>query len=562
MKVIVQSQNKEVNLPTHYISGGEGDVYLKDGYAYKIYHDTKKALSEKKFNELKKLDRTNIIKPESLLLDKSGIIIGYMMKAAPKGFSLSRLITNDFRNQHNINNDMILNLIQKIRDTFEFIHSKGCLVVDGNEMNYLVSENFEDVYFIDVDSYQTPSFVANAYSPSTIDPLINKTAKFSTNSDWFIFAIISCNLLLGIHPFKGAYKGFSLDIKKGDIKKRMEFNRSIFNKNVSVNSAVRDFSIIPAHYREWFLTLFEKGQREPAPVNIFDIKIDSKKFIKNTIFNGKIKSSTLYSYSKNIQALIQSDNYTFIKANKEFIDIKNIKSYKIKDINSFFIEINNTPYFIKLDKSLVLFNTLTSIKIETHIFAENLFIIDNRIYTTYNNKINEYKYFSEKLLLVNSWDILENSSEVFTNIIIQRLSKRNILYIPFESGSCSIINMKELEFKKIVNAYYANHMIELVSYENGKYKRMIIKLEVNMKDYSIILDEDTESVSINCTTLLNGIFISIFNDKELYITSNKTNKNNINIVKDNNIEINHKLHSHKNDVYMIMENKINKISLN
>lgn len=146
------------------------------------------------------------------------------MKAVPKCYSLSRLVTNDFRSQHNIQNETILKLIQKLRETVEFIHSKGCLIVDGNEMNYLISEDFENVYFIDVDSYQTPSAKAHSYSTSTIDPLIEKSNKFTQESDWFIFGIIACTLLVGIHPFKGTYKGLSLTIKKGDVKNRMKEN--------------------------------------------------------------------------------------------------------------------------------------------------------------------------------------------------------------------------------------------------------------------------------------------------------------------------------------------------
>lgn len=126
MNVFMKYNNKQVTLPQNCVSGGEGDVYIKDNYAYKIYHDKNKAMSEAKFNELKALEKDNIIKPEDLLLDNKGAIIGYAMKAIPKCYSLSRLVTNDFRNQHNIDEQTILSIVQQMRETFEYIHSKNC----------------------------------------------------------------------------------------------------------------------------------------------------------------------------------------------------------------------------------------------------------------------------------------------------------------------------------------------------------------------------------------------------------------------------------------------------
>lgn len=561
MNVFMKYNNKQVTLPQNCVSGGEGDVYIKDNYAYKIYHDKNKAITESKFNELKALEKDNIIKPEDLLLDNKGTVIGYAMKAIPKCYSLSRLVTNDFRNQHNIDEQTILSIVQQMRETFEYIHSKNCLIVDGNEMNYLISEDFKNVYFIDVDSYQTKTSPANAYSVSTLDPSITKTNKFSQASDWFIFGVISCTLLLGIHPFKGAYKGLSLNIKKGDVKTRMEKMRSIFNKAVSVNSAVRNFNIVPNHYREWFTKLFESTDRSLPPLNIFDVKTEINKAINNVIFNETVKSYNLIEYKHDITDFILTNNFSLLKSNNKFYDIKNKNTFQVKNANSYFIEINNKGYLVKLESEIILFEIETSNIINTGVVADTIVVINNRLYSLFNNKINELKYSLSKLLINNSWDIILQNAELFSNIFVQKISRRNVLYIPFDINACSIINMKELENKKIVNAFYANKMIEIVYFEKGSYFRMIAKLSSNINSYEIIFKEETETMNINAITLDNGVFISLFNDKELLITSNNMDKKIINIVKDNNLEIGHKLVSYKNDVYMLINNKINKISL-
>lgn len=561
MRVFIKNLNKEIELPENCISGGEGDVYIKDNYAYKIYHDANKAITEKKFQELNKLTKDNIIKPESLLLDNRGKIIGYMMKAIPKCVSLSRLVTNDFRAQYNITNDQILNIIQQLRDTFEFIHQHNCLIVDGNEMNYLVSEDFSTVYFIDVDSYQTETSPANAYSISTLDPTISKSRKFTTTSDWFIFSIISCTLLVGIHPFKGSYKGLSLNIKKGDVTSRMEHKKSIFNKNVSVNSAVRDFSIIPQHYKDWFINLFEFGSRTSAPKNIYDTKSSYDNIMKNIIFNDKIKSNLILEIKEKINDFYLSDKYSFIKRNKDFYDTKTKKNYKLKSVDTLLLETENKMYLVKVDKTISLFDINDSKVISSEIIADSIFTVNNRLYGIFNNKLNELKLFSNKIFIKNSWDIITTNIEVFDNLVIQKISNKNIVYIPFEESCCSINIIKELNDKKVINASVKNKMMEVIYYEKGIYKRLLVKFNSSYKEYKILLNEETENININSTCLLNGVYISVMNDLEMIITSNVYEKDTINIIKDNNININSKLKSYKNDVYLINENKIELISI-
>lgn len=562
MKVYVEKYNNTVELPKNCVSGGEGDVYIKDNWAYKIYHDKSKSLTKGKFEELNKLELSNIIKPESLLYDNQHNIIGYMMKAIPNCYSLSRLITNDFRNQHNISNDTIYKILQKMRETIEHIHQKGCLIVDGNEMNYLVDENFENVYFIDVDSYKTKSYQANAYSNSTLDPLIDKSKNFSKESDWFAFGIISCSLLVGIHPFKGNYKGTSINVKKGDIRKRMELKRSIFNSKVSVNSAVRDFDIIPTHYKEWYNNLFEMGIRNAAPLNIFSAKVENKIKSKIAVFNEKVKSLNIYENDVNILDFIMYENLMFIKDEQKFINIKTKESFKYKNKESNIIFINNIPHLIKSDITVKMMNLDTKEIIDTNIGSDNVFVISNRIYNTFNTKLSELKLVFNKMCIENSWEIIKENLDFLENLFIQKIGNRNILYIPYEQSSCAIINMPELEGYRIINAMYKNRILNLVVYKNNKYERLIIKFNEIMKSYKIIYREETDILSINATTLINGVFLSIIDDEQIFMTLNNFEKDNINIINDKNIKLLHKLYSNKNDTFIIIDNKINKISLN
>lgn len=551
---------KMISLPTDCISGGEGSVYIKNGMAYKIYHDKKKALSKEKYNELKTLDKDNIIKPEELIYNYDGEIIGYSMKYIPNTVSLSRLMTNEYREINNITHDDILNLIQQIKETITFIHSKQCLIIDGNEMNYLVSENFKHIYFIDVDSYKTVSFPGNAYSVSTLDPLVENKKDFSQTSDWFAFAIIACNLLIGIHPFKGNYKGFSYSIKKGDIKNRMLYKKSVFNDKVFVNSAVRSFDLIPLHYKQWFISLFEKGERSYPPI---DISKDKKLINQaiHTVFNKHIKTIELYAHHKEIKNIFFGQS-TYIQDDKYYTNINNKNKTAYKHPESSFISIDNKDFLVKANQYISLFDLNENKIIKTDVESEGIFVVNNRLYSIFNNHVYELFFKYNKLLINNSWNILSNFVSVYKNVVNQPIHHKNVLYIPFEHNNCSLLQNQEFDHVKIVNAFYQNKVLEVVYFKEDKYIRAIYKLnDFHTKLYSVY-KEETENLSINTVVLNNGIAISGIVDGELFMFFNDAEKNAIKIIKDENFKIIHTLHTYNNEVFIKNINLFQKITMN
>ncbi len=234
--------------------GGEANLYIRGGIAYKICHNPSIMIPEAKVKELQALDSPLIIKPINYIFDET-VLIGFTMKALDDTcVPLVKLFTNGFRDAHNISNDHIIALCQNIKAETQDIHSKNILIVDGNELNYMVEDDFVTPYFIDVNSWKTPSFPATAIMPSIKD---FSTKGFSVLTDWFSFAIISFQLFIGMHPFGGIVDGF----KKKDLAGRIKANVSILNPKVTVPAAARDFSLIPAAYMDWYFKLFEKGER-------------------------------------------------------------------------------------------------------------------------------------------------------------------------------------------------------------------------------------------------------------------------------------------------------------
>ncbi len=149
--------------------GGEGAVYVKGPTAYKIYSDHSRCIAQAKIDELSSLVQPNIIRPVRLILDGKNIPVGYTMRAVGKAHSLCQLFPKAFRQRNNITPEITLRLVRQLQTGVLHIHSRGILVVDLNEMNFLVSADFAELFFIDVDSYQTPSFPATALMETVRD---------------------------------------------------------------------------------------------------------------------------------------------------------------------------------------------------------------------------------------------------------------------------------------------------------------------------------------------------------------------------------------------------------
>lgn len=540
MKVYVSGSNRPINLEQKdfVFGGGEGNVFIKGDIAYKIYHNPSKTIEPARITELQDIDFKNVIKPEKLILDENSKPIGYTMKAVHNTIPLSRLFTTEFRIQNNINEEQIYKLLQRIRETVNHLHEKNILIVDGNEMNYLVSEDFSEVYFIDVDSYQTRSFPAKAYSDSTLDPQVDSTRlNFSKKSDWFAFGIIACQLLLGIHPFKGTYKGTSCVFKRGDITARMKKNKSIFNANVKVNNAVRDFTTIPNEYLKWFESIFELGNREPAPLY-------ASKTIVAGIINKQCQSNTL-----DVTEILSLDNpfvclYSYQqevawKTTRSFILNGKELNYKNPDTHVVFSPRTLTPLLIKTENGeLQVFNTYTNEISKEQLELKKCFVYQNRIYGISNGHIHEIGIIESNnkvLIVINTSDpIMPLATECFENVLVQHMMGAIYFSIPFASGSMTQIRIKEVEGKKVLNAKFENGLLGIIWYEKGLYKKALVKFNAGYTKYEIFQLSETDDLSFNFVVLDNGIVVDIPQDGEIQIFDSAIGKDNVKKVIDTN----------------------------
>src|SRR5215469_1833409 len=243
--------------------GGQAAIYAQGSTAYKIYTDPHSRIPEAKIAELSVLELPAIIRPLDMLVDADVRTAGYSMRYIDRGYLLCQVFPAAFRNRHNFGADRALHLVQKLQNGVSYVHSKGILIVDLNEMNFLASGDLKDVFFLDVDSYQTPSFPATAIMDSVRD---RHAVSFDRSTDWFALAIVSFQVFTGLHPYKGTYPPFVGSVNKSlMLDERMKANISVLHSGVSVPPTCLPFDMIPPIYLAWYRATFESGVRQAPP---------------------------------------------------------------------------------------------------------------------------------------------------------------------------------------------------------------------------------------------------------------------------------------------------------
>lgn len=524
--------------------GGEANLYIRNGIAYKVCHSPSIMIPEAKVKELQALDSPLIVKPIDYIFDDQ-TLIGFTMKALDDNcVPLVKLFTDTFRDAHNIENDHIIALCQNIKAETHSIHSKNILIVDGNELNYMVEDDFITPHFIDINSWKTPSFPATAIMPSVQD---FATKGFTVLTDWFSYAVVTFQLFIGMHPFSGKADGF----KKKDLAGRVKANVSILNPKVVVPAAARDFSLIPAAYMDWYVKLFEKGERILPPALPGDA--------------GIVPVQVVLIQSTNNFEIIELEEkpddivfYTSFYANRITKTKRQIflgkTSYPVtQGVEVMYVMPEMIPLFLKIEDNHIKFTTPDSdysVK-EVNIKCTHLMITNNILYLKNKGKIVEmhFEVFGKTIIPTPKkvWKCEEQSSEMFSGVVVQSVLGDAFLVIPYD-GKCKNVKVSELDEYKIIDAKYDNGICVVIGHKDGQYDKLIFKFDAGSK-YQTRIIEDVDYLPINFVTLDNGVCVMINEDDSVEVFGNRLDKPAVKRIEDPEIHSNMKLT--KDGIYVL-----------
>lgn len=530
MKVFIKGKKTPIILDKNdfVTQGGEASIYIHKNTVFKIYTDPTNVISESKVRELSVLNRLEIVRPVDTILDSKDKNIGFTMNFIPDTIPLCKLFTTDFWTRNRITTNFISKIIEKIVDVTSFIHGNhGFLIVDGNEFNYLIGSGsvpFEIPYFIDVNSYQTPSFPATAIMPTVRD---FHTKGFDHGSDWFSFAIVAFQLFSGIHPYKGKHPDFG----KGDLEGRMKANVSVFHKDVTCPGPTRDFKSIPNNYLDWFMSVFENGIRTLPPNKAGEAikvqpgvqvlgNIDAFEWKETFKANGDI----LY-YAINGSTEIMKISDGTVSINKKSFILPNPSAEIV------FSPKTVTPFFVYIDRNrLKIINSILGIDIiGNNFYAESMMVIDNKIYIHSIEKFIEISIqeFIPGKCIANvtiSMNVLPLATTIFSGVAHMNVLGIHYMIIPrpgngSEISRMEMIKIEELFGHQILDAKRIKNVLVIISRKGSIFYESILKFNEDFKQKNIETRKDIIYAGINYTVLDHNVLILMHTDGILDVVS-------------------------------------------
>lgn len=504
--------------------GGEASIYCRGDTVYKVYSKPKACIPEAKIKELSVLTSPNVIKPEQLLVDDKNKPIGYTMRSVNGAHALCQLFTKAFRQREGVSDSQILNIVQRMQSTIKEIHSHNILIVDLNEFNFLVSSDFKETYFIDVDSYMTPSFPATALMESVRD---RHTKGFSQLTDWFSFAVVSFQLFALIHPYKGKHPTLLT------LEQRMQMCVSVLSKDVLVPGNCPSFSaVIPPAYLRWYETVFNTSQRLAPPDSlviptVVFVTTKPNRHTKCEAFiitdAGSFDSDVLmYACSGGSEVVTTQNNYV--------VDRKHYYP-KAKNGSVGFAPRSNKPLVGSTDRGyLKVYDLMTQEKVYEG-SAKDIMSYQNRLYLLTGNVVAEYNGIG----LSPVCSVLPNAAQLFEGVVFQNLlGSAHFSFFP-ASSHCNQVFIKELDGYKVLSAKFESGVLMVNASKGGVYDRFVIRLSEVDWSYDIRVAQDISLTDLNFTVLENGVCVCITEEEKMEIFSAKKDSQSIKVVEDHQI---------------------------
>lgn len=545
-------------------AGGEGAIYVKGSKAFKIYHDQAKVIPAGKIAELAKLQMPNVLAPTEMVADSRGRDIGFVMPFVDKTEYLCKLFTRGFRDTNHVSPEMIKALVGRMRDTLAEIHAKDILVVDYNELNFLTDRSFQEVFHIDVDSYQTPHYHATAIMESIRDRQI-KGHKWTKESDWFSFGIIAFQLFMSSHPYKGRHPDYGRDWQK-----MMDAGVSVFNRATRLPPNTQDWAVVPPGYLKWFEKIFEHGDRLPPPA-----APDSAPMVAGPVKAQIIASTqrfaltTLHEYPDDILAFryIGPVAYACTKSGM-FADHKLIKSwpagtgYTSRRLRRDVCAARGAlPVMLAFDplRAILSYESLDG-QLSGSFPCEGFFVAHERLYLVTPKGLVEYSFMNLGAKTLLAQEVVAqvfHTHQVFDGIVVQDILNTCRIAFPTGPGKTAALHIKELDGRRIISAKYQKGFAIFIVETQGSFQRIAIAFDRTFRAYTLREQENVPIQEVEFAVLDKGLCVAANEDTVEVFCDNETVK----VVDDSPLTGTQSLVAAQNQILLIHKRQVLKMGM-
>lgn len=551
MKVVVKGQGPvDLGKNDFVAQGGQGAVYARGNVAYKVYHKPSGMIPVGKIDELARITDPAVIRPDRLLLDpKTNQPIGYTMAYVQDTWPLVQSFTTAFRKREGLTDVKIADLVKKMRLTVENVHGARCLIVDLNEWNFLLAKAFDRLYFLDADSYKTPSYPANALMESVKDwSVVQPDGRYHASelSDWFSFAVVSFEMFLGLHPYRGKYEGPEADLRGrvasddpqdsfAVVRRRMQKNISVFNKQVGLPPSTPPFTVIPANWRAWYEAVFERGERCPPPPDLVTFAVTW--MVNKTVAGTALTIEEVRVFGGPVTDAYGDDHLVVLTGGGIYSD-----GHMLGGVPTNGRGVVTTPQTGRVIVGRTgplaqLWNATDQTDIPLGLNVDDLMAYDGRLYIRSRDRVLEVllhemgnKVIASTRLAAN---VLEQATRMFEGCLVQDMLGSTFVSMFPTPGATYQTHVKELDSRKIVSARFDKNVLMVVAgNKSGQYDRFVFRFDENFMAYDTRLVADVTPNEPNFVALDTGLCVCLDENDDVEMFSTRMGSTTMNTVKD------------------------------
>jgi hypothetical protein len=354
--------------------------------------------------------------------------------------------------------------------------------------------------------------------------------NFNENTDWFSWAILAFQMMIGIHPYRGNHPDFENLPKDQRLNARMEKNISVFHKDATFPKVCQPFDVIPPTLRGWFVDVFEKGYRGLPPKDFAAVAVAIAAQIKNITGNNKFEIVELQDFGDEIIRVCTTPSTTVVFTKKQIFVGKKGYGLPSKNTKIGFAPKTEKPIAFWIDNGLKAMDVMSQTELQVPATGTALLEYDGRVYVQNNTHIIEL-IIAEfptgvKILQKEVGKVMDvlGATQVWDGFILQNmLGKYWGTFFP-QSGQSFQLAFPELNDYQIIDAKHQKGIVVVVGKKllttktmqsKGQYDRLTFRLKDDHKTYDTWKAEDVVPSGINFTVADHGIAVLMTEDEHL-----------------------------------------------
>jgi hypothetical protein len=362
---------------------------------------------------------------------------------------------------------------------------------------------------------------------------------FNKETDWFSWGIITFQMLIGIHPYKGTHPSTAGVPRDTWLDYRMQHNISVFHKDATVPKICQPFDVIPKALLAWYKAVFEDGKRLAPPTDFVTsgpIVVTFKKVAGSNLFQivdiETYPNEILHLFAHNGNRIVLTDKMAHFNGRQYAVPVNDVKF-------TFTPKMNRPVAVYNENGSVRIFDLLNQTQLPFTSNATSIMQCDDRIYVQNGTNVLELIFHEQgsgvQVLskIVGRVLDLPGATKAFEGVIFQNLLGRRHAALFPATGVCYQIGIPELDKHKIVDAKFQNNVLVAIGVDHGgKYHRFVFRFAPDYQKYDVRKVENITYTGLNFTVNDAGVCTLLNEEEKMEAFSNKKDAGTVKVLDD------------------------------